>query len=188
MNSQNYKFYMLMVVLLPLFGCSTWSANRYSPKTENVVKLREVEGTKVAVGKFEPTPDFNKKKPWIMCRLAGPIKTPDGKPYHEYIRSALVDELKMAKAYSADAPVEITGKLKKIDFSSTSGEWTFTWDLESSNGKSLTVSSTHNYDSSMAAAVACSEGAKAFKPAVQDLITKTIKHKKFNDLLVSDKG
>ena len=59
----------------------------------------------------------------IGGRGVGPIKTPDGETFANFIRKGLVDELKLAEVYSSSSPVTLTGNLDSIDFSSTSGTW-----------------------------------------------------------------
>lgn len=182
------KTKVLVIFVLPvlLFGCATRATNRYSPRTENIMKLRNLNDQKVTVGDFNSkaeTPSASGDKSSMMCRAAGPIKTPNGRPYYVYIKDAFVDELQMAKVYKSDAEVKITGTVNRVNFSSTSGEWYLGWTLKSSNGKSLSVSNTSSFTTSFNAAVACDEAAKAFSPAVQDLVAKTVNHPKFKTLL-----
>lgn len=56
----------------------------------------------------------------IMFRGVGPIKTPDGETFAEYIRRALISELKIVCAYADDAPLQLSGWLNNADFSSNS--------------------------------------------------------------------
>jgi hypothetical protein len=62
-----------------------------------------------------------------MCRGVGPIKTPDGEPFADFVKSALVSELKIAGVYAPGAPAQITGRLNSIDFSSAWGNSTEAW-------------------------------------------------------------
>jgi hypothetical protein len=81
----------------------------------------------------------------MRCRAAGPVKTPDGRPFEDYIRRALIDELTVAEMLSDAAPVTLTGKLDKIDFNSMAGHWTMDLTATSSNGRTLIVSSKYGF-------------------------------------------
>jgi hypothetical protein len=50
------------------------------------------------------------------------MKTPAGETYADFIRQALIDELKIAAVYDAAAPVTLTGHVNSIDFSSMAGQ------------------------------------------------------------------
>ena len=102
-------------------GCSTYSASRYSISTDNVVALRSLNGTTVNIGAFTASIPGQTE---IMCRGVGPIKTPDGETFADYVRKALLDELRIANAYSSSAPITIKGNLDAIDFSSGGGPGT----------------------------------------------------------------
>lgn len=104
-----------LVTGLALTGCSTYAATRYSISATNVSALRAFRGTQVAVGPFTAaTPGRTD----ITCRGVGPIKTPDGEPFEEFMRKALIAELTIAEVYAPAAPVTLTGRLDRADFSS----------------------------------------------------------------------
>src|SRR5439155_328409 len=69
-------------------------------------------GPKVNVGQFTAKEPGKTK---IACRAVGPSTTPDERPFEEFIRKALIDELTVADT--------LTGQLNKIDFDSMAGEW-----------------------------------------------------------------
>jgi hypothetical protein len=163
-----------------LSGCSTYSAARYSSNADNVVALRALDGKVVNVGGFTATKPGEKE---IMCRGVGPIKTPDGEPFSEFVRKALVDELKIANAFSAEAPVTLTGNLDSIDFSSASGSWNLALTVKSSNGKSMTASEEYAFTTSFYGETACNQTAQALMPAVQNLVGKIVRSPEFPSLL-----
>lgn len=157
-------------------GCSTYSATRYSINTDNVVALRTLNGKTVNVGAFAATkPGENE----IMCRGVGPIKTPDGEAFSEFVHKALLDELKIANVYSTKAPVTLTGNLDAIDFSSASGGWNLALTVKSSNGKSMSVSESYLFTTSFYGETACNQTAQAFMPAVQNLVGKVVRSPEF---------
>ena len=162
-------------------GCSTYSASRYSTSADNVVALRSLNGKTVNMGAFGAATPGQKE---IMCRGVGPIKTPDGEPFSEFVRKALFDELRIANVYSASAPVTLTGTLDSIDFSSNSGQWNLALTLKSSNGKSMSASENFAYTSSFYGETACNQTAQALMPAVQNLVGKVVRSPEFNSLIV----
>ncbi|MGU5559796.1 hypothetical protein ACV1C9_22210 [Aeromonas caviae] len=85
--------FLVIASISVLSGCSTYSTARYSSNADNVVALRALNGKVVNIGGFSATKSGEKE---IMCRGVGPIKTPDGEPFSEFVRKALVDELKLA--------------------------------------------------------------------------------------------
>lgn len=175
---------VVLPLLLVLSGCSTYAAHRYSISADNVVALRALSGKMINVGTFTGTQPGQRD---IMCRGVGPIKAPDGEPFSEFVRRALMDELRIANVFSATAPVTLTGNLDRIDFSSASGNWNLALTVMSSNGKSTTVTEVYSYTSSWYGETACNQTAQALMPAVQNLIGKLVRSQEFS-ALVSPQG
>ena len=174
------KTLAFVVSALALAGCSTYSVSRYSVSADDVVTLRKLPPNSVSVGSFT-SPDQPVSE--ITCRAVGPIKTPDGEPYAEFVRKALISELKMAGAYSDTAPTQITGVLNNVDFSSNSGTWNLGLTLASSNGRTVAVTETYPFTSSFYGETACNQTAQALMPAVQDLIGKAVQNPAFTQML-----
>jgi hypothetical protein len=177
------KIYLVAAVTsatLFISGCSTYSASRYSVSADNVVALRQLSGKTINVGTFSSTVSGQKE---IMCRGVGPIKTPDGEPFSDFVRKAFVDELKIASIYSANAPVTLTGNLDAIEFSSTNGNWGLTLSIRNANGKSMTVREDYPFTSSFVGETACNQTAQAFMPAVQNLVGKIVRSSEFGQLV-----
>ena len=79
------------------------------------------------------------------------MKTPDGETFEEFVRKALVDELKIAELYAAAAPVVLTGRLDAIAFQSgADATWRIKVTLSSSNGKSLAITEEYGCKSGAA--------------------------------------
>lgn len=167
---------VLLVLVAALSGCSTYAVSRYSISADNVVALRALNGKTINVGSFTSS---DPKLSEIMCRGVGPIKTPDGEPFSEFIRKAFIDELKIANAFSPESPVTLTGNLDDINFSSTSGVWSLTLTVKSSNGKSMVVKEDYSYTSSWYGETACNQTAQALMPAVQNLVGKIVRSNEF---------
>ena len=173
------KTIVITTLALIASGCSTYSANRYSTSVDNVVALRALNGTKINVGNFSSS---GKSQTEIMCRGVGPIKTPDGETFENFIRKALIDELKISEIYSDTAQISLTGNLDAVDFSSNSGTWDLSLTIASSNGEALSVSEKYSFTTSFYGETACNQTAQALMPAVQNLIGKIVRNNEFKKL------
>lgn len=182
----------LVLTVLVAAACSSYTIPPYGLSAENVTALRKVT-QKASVGRFTASPPGRTE---IGCRGKGPVRTPDGRPFEDYIQRALIDELKIAEVFSESAPVTLTGSLDKIDFNSMRGDWTMDLTLTSSNGRALIVSSKYDFKTGPAFTMApwaggqaaaderaCTETAQAFARAVQVLIGKLVHHDEFAALL-----
>jgi len=95
----------------------------------------------------------------------------------------------MAGAYATGGSprVRLSGKLNKLEFSSTSGltggYWTIDLALVSSNGKQMRVAEHYEFNSGFEAASACRNVAEAFSRAVQNLVSKAVRNPAFSMLL-----
>lgn len=174
------KFWISVVLVLFISGCSTYATDRYSICVDNVTTLKTLKGTQISVGRFTATKSGITE---IMCRGVGPIKTPDGETFEDYVREAFIDELRLAELYSDKSPVILTGNLDHIDFSSNTGTWYLTVTIRSSNGKILKISEEYSYTTSFYGETACNQTAQALMPAVQDLIAKVVNHHSFSSLV-----
>ncbi|OQX09823.1 MAG: hypothetical protein BWK76_21665 [Desulfobulbaceae bacterium A2] len=174
------RLFFLIAVTMLASGCSTYSATRYSISTDNVTALRSLGGKTINVGDFSATTPGQKE---IMCRGVGPIKTPDGEPFADYVKKAFLDELKMSNVYSPSAPVTITGNLDSINFSSSGGKWNLALTIKSSNGKIMSVSEDYSFTSSFVGETACNQTAQALMPAVQNLVGKVVRSPEFAALV-----
>ena len=79
-----------LVIAVLCTACSSYAVPRYGVAVTNVTALRQIGGQKTNVQPFTAT---GESKTEIGCRAVGPVKTPDGRPFEEYIRKALIDEL-----------------------------------------------------------------------------------------------
>lgn len=173
----------IMVCLISIFvnvGCSSYAVSKYGVSVENVTALRKLSASKIAVARFTVTGESATE---FGCRLVGPVMTPDQRPFEDYIRGALIDELRVAEFYAETGPVTLTGNLDKIDFSSTEGSWTLGLSVKSSNGHSVTVSIVHKYETAFVGEKACALSAQAFAPAVQVLIGALVTNPGFGALV-----
>lgn len=171
---------LIIFVVLLTQACSTYTTNRYAINAGNVVALKNYKGSKIGVGEFTAT-DPGKKS--VTCRAVGPIPTPDGETFENYIRSALISEMQIAEIYTEPGDVVLTGNLNQIKPSSTSGTWDISLTVNSSNGNSLTVDEQFKFKSSFYGETACNQTAQALMPAVQNVITQVVTHQNFPSLV-----
>ncbi len=173
---------VLFVTLLAT-GCAN-KVHTYSTSTENTMKLRSVSksGLKSKVGDFT---DSEREESKVMCRLATPIGTPEGKTFATYIRDSILSEMVVADLYDEASVSTITANLNDIYRSTVIGNayWEFDMSLRSSNGNGFDIKSRYDYESSYTAASACSEMQRSFVPAVQKLNSEIFAHPDFNKLL-----
>ena len=190
-----------------LTGCARFVTRSYFSSADNVTTLRALGDNKINVGDFTSSVlhfieltevdemsqtvigfvDTASYKPGITeikCRCVGPIKTPDGNTFADFIKEALIDELQIAELYDVGSSVTLNGNLDSIGLSTFfSGEWDIALTVNSSNGESISVSETYSFTSSFVGYTACRRGAKALMPAVQNLIAKLIGNPKFPYLI-----
>jgi hypothetical protein len=174
------RWIALALTLALASACSTFDVGRYGVSVENVAALKKLGPQKVTVGPFTAA-EAGKKE--IACRAVGPITTPDGRTFEDYIRKALIDELTVSELFAEAAAVTLTGHLNKVDFDSLAGEWMLDLTVSSSNGRSLRVADKYSYGFTYMAETACARTAKSFVPAVQVLIGKLVNDPAFPDLL-----
>lgn len=175
------KRILIICSLSLLAGCSTMQPPRYAVSVDNIQELKKFDSAQVALSDFTLSTTFS-----ANCRLMGPIEPADGLSIPKFIGNAFNDEFKMADIYS-ESDTQITGDIKKIEFSSvsgiTNGYWDISIDLTSSNGNSLSVNNKYEFKSGFDAVTACNATADALSPAVQDLIKASIASPGFTDLL-----
>ncbi len=162
-------------------GCGI-KTSEYNVSADNVQTLRDYKDLKLDVSNFTAT---NSGESSVMCRLAETISTPKGETFSEYIKDALVSELKMAGVYDKNSDLKISGNLDKIYGSTMFGNayWEISVTITSTNGKSLTVNTKRDYPSSYLASTACNNMGTSFSPTIKQLIGDIINHKNFSELL-----
>ena len=174
------KIVSLSFVLL-LAACSTMQPPRYSISVDNIQTLKKFKGVKAEVVSLNQSATFS-----ANCRLMGPIEPADGLTISAFVAKALNDELKLAELHSVDG-VKLSGDVTKVEFSSitglTNGFWDLGLTLNSSNGKSLSVTNKHTFKSGFDGITACNATADALPPAVQDLLSVVVNHPSFRGLL-----
>ena len=178
----------MLLVLLIATGCSTYASDRYSVSMDSHEELKQIaaslQGDGLSVGSFTATEPGRIQ---IGCRAVGPIKTPDGETFEEFIREALIDQLQLADLYAPKSTQRISANLDTIDFDSAEGLWSLAVTVTNSAGNSYKVREDYNYSSSFYGETACNQTAQAFMPAVQNLIRKVIRHQVFQGTVASSR-
>jgi hypothetical protein len=175
--------FFALVSALFLTACESPTTQRYAISADNNQAIRAIGLTGIGVRTFSAPQDFSSN-----CRALGPMKIADGITHTQYIQKAFEDELKIAGAYANGTPRRILGgNVSKIEFSSskgiTGGYWQIDLDLDSSNGKKMSVSENYEFSSGFIATEACRNTAEAFSRAVQNLVGKAVKSQGFPELL-----
>jgi len=165
---------------LGLTACG-YTINPYGVSPDNVKALKASEIKPVAVGTFTAA---NPGTNFIICRAAGPVDTPDNKPFETYVQNAFVDELKLAGLYDAQSPIVVQGVLQQLDFNSVIGvaHWVFRLSISSNRAQGFEVKSSYDFSTNWIADKACQQVAQAFAPAVQKLIADTVANPGFRAL------
>jgi hypothetical protein len=165
-------------------ACAGYGVAGYSPSAATASAANAaLRGAKVRVGPFAAKgPAEN----GLMCRASGRIQVEDGPSFADFLRRALIVEVRSAGALSDQAPVTLTGTVTRFEFSTVMpmGAWTLELTLTSSNGSAVTATEVYDFDvGRVGGDDPCALTAAAAVPAVQHLITRILKHPNFADLL-----
>lgn len=169
-----------------LQGCAH-VADRYSPSADGVEAARRYQGTPINVGTFKTAQGVAATE--VSCAAAG-IVLADGVSFADYIRSALVADLKMAGAYSAASPITITGKIERLEVDvsvlSMMGEWQITLTV-SGPTHSFAVSENYQFQAQSMTMTRCDGSARRFNSAVQNLVAKVLASPEFMSMVREQK-
>lgn len=177
----SFSFCLVNLLIFFFTGCGI-KTQEYHSSADNVIELKKYS-TKVAVGNFSAN---NAGESHILCRLAETISTPSGEPFSEYIRKALIEELKIAGLYDKNSNIVIIGNLNNIYGSSAlaNAYWEFDVTISQENtSKTFNIQSKTNYPSAFLAFTACTNMAATLNKDVKELVNKIIIHKEFADIM-----
>jgi len=172
---------LLLAVLLS--GCETpIVAPHYPQSTETAGNLRAARPIKIGLSTFVGPARLEN------CRGLKPLNLPAEVSPSLYIQQAFEAEFRAADILApSGADITLSGRIDTATFSSTKlitmGQWTIGLSLRSSNGKTLRVVESHEFDSAFEAREACRYTADAFAQAVQKLVAKTVSDPGFPGLL-----
>ncbi|UUZ72017.1 hypothetical protein LP415_25900 [Polaromonas sp. P1(28)-8] len=173
----------LALAALGLSGCQSYSPQRYTAMPDNTPILKALSAGAIKVAPFVLSTAVD-----ASCRGVGDITPPVNMSFEGYLQTALADEIKVAGLYDEKNPkVVLSGRIDRLNFSSskglTNGEWNIGLKITSSNGKSMYVSESYQFESAFEGGTACRRTAEAFLPAVQNVITKIFRSTEFRPLL-----
>jgi hypothetical protein len=177
-----------IAILLAFAACSvSFQAAPYSVAPENLPTLGQLHPKTASVGAFTSTHPAQSE---VGCRGTGHLKTPGGELYTDYIRGAVIAELRAASVYAdTGGSVTLTANVDSIDASSWKGYWDIAMTMHSSNGRSLRETERFLFRYTPGTADAdCDATAKAFTPAVQALLTKLFNDPEFATLMTPATG
>ncbi len=175
----NMKVIISFFVVFIVSGCAV-PVDRYHATADNQTKIKTF-GYKFNVEQFTATKTNYK----VLCRLANNVEMTDGRSFEAYIQDALIEELKMAGAYSKESNIIIKGHLNDTDVSSglSDAHWTFNITISNTKGESFTVHYKREYKASFVGGIACGQDMpKSFLPTVQELIREIINHPDFETM------
>ena len=173
-------------------GCSTYQVSPYALTVTNVQAFRALGSTKVKVAQF--TGDETASKNGTGCRAVGPINTPSGRPFFDYIQGALSDELRVAGLYDDGASLIVKGRLTHLDLRSSTeksideGDWKLTLLITVGGEPTFTIEHKYKFESSFWGEKACALSAQAFMPAIQSLMRAIANHPTFQKALSTRSG
>lgn len=163
----------LLVTLLSLIlGACTFEISPYPRNTPNIYLLSQINNAKkVSVGSIEGPGRY-----FDSCRFSASVRTLDKSPFEDYIRRALISELKSANLYDENSNKIISGKVVTISGDTLPpASWKLA--IKFNHGGSpdtgiLLIEDEYSYASSAYWATACMASAQAFSPAVQAYLAK----------------
>lgn len=171
----------IVVAAFALGGCVSMTPATYMVSADSKAALQKYQGSKVLVTEIGNPPTFDP-----MCRAVGNVTIDGGLSPGQFVAKGFNDELRFAGLH-AEGGARLKGRLNKVAFSSSSGITGGWWDmdlaLESSNGASMSVQHKYEFDAGFVGASACNNASRAFGPAVQQLVQKTIADPRFGGLI-----
>lgn len=171
------------LILVLLTACAGPAPN-YSPSIDNVEAIKKSGADSLKTGSIAVAPDL--KTAESIALRAHTMVSPVGKNYGDYIAAALRQELEMAKLFSPQATIEISGVLMKNNInaggmSTNDGEIAVRFVVKRGNeirfDKLKQVQ--QQWESSFAGAVAIPLAANNYPVMVQKLIGQLIQDPDF---------
>ena len=186
-------FAMLAVSSLFLSaGCSGTVAN-YSVSAESQVVLRNIKeknAAMVGVGNVAYKGVLNSTNRTVSCRLISVAVPSDRQTFPNYIRVALIDELRVAGVYDDKNYSTIQVNIAQIELVSVGVfVWKIKADFSIGVDKPIVYTSIVEYPftSAFDAGTACNNAAQAFPAAVQKLIGQFFQSKEFSEFMAKKK-
>lgn len=157
---------------------------RYSVSEDNAKAIKRFGGGNISVGQFTMADKFDND-----CGItAGSVRMPDNLSFEGYIRQGLIDELKNAGMFDDVTPkITLSGAVEQLSVFSRRSIYTSTWKIglhvDSSNGKSVSVTEQYNFDAGPGSYADCQKIADAYMPLAQKILAKFIDAPEFRSLI-----
>lgn len=170
--------WVLLVAAIALSGCvAEFYVARYSIAASNVEAFRASGDRKIGVAAFTAAEEGSRAE--VSCRGSA-MMTPAHETYAAYIQRALVDELRVAGLYAANAPTQIKGHLAHIDVNTTKDpHWEISLIVTVGNSQPFALERKYPFLSSFIGTKACELAGQAFLAAVQDLVGALAREPRF---------
>lgn len=172
----------VLALALPvaLSGCMTLTPAAYMVSPDVKQSLSAYQGAHLHVDSISG-PDVD-----LMCRAVGKVRIEHDLTVPEFVQKAFNDEFRYA-GLDGSGGAHLTGRLTRIDFSSSSGAVNGYWDLaltlQSATGSALETSVHYEFESGFVGASACNNTGLALAQAAQALVRKTIADPRFPNLI-----
>lgn len=183
MNFGTLRKLILSCIVLLVAGC-THTSQQYGLSAENLSSLQQLKQSTNSTLNVANFTSFSPGLNSILCRAAGPIEPPGGQAFENYLRDALLAELKVAGLLNEKSGNVLQGHLEHIDFNSNigAGNWTIRVRFNAANGSAFTVENSHSFSTNFIADIACGQVARALNAATQDFLKKVFEHPSFKAL------
>lgn len=179
-----YPSLLILCASILSTGC-TVVAGTYGNSIDAQATLRsakEKNANAVSVGKFKHSGVSDNYS--TGCR-GGEIRPQQ--TFSNYIRAALVDELRLAGLYEQTSPINVVADISKLDVSTGSdASWTIVV-IFSIGEATHTSTVSHSFTSSIDGAAVCENAGQAFPTAVQKIVSQFFLSKEFNDAIFAGK-
>ncbi len=158
-------------------------------------QLHDLYSTGVSVGAFSPrlqygVPGTTDNIYFECLHDQGLVSVGGYSQFSDFVRNALIEQLSAAGIYSAEAPVQLTGELEKVELFYDqivgeplfTGTWSIEVELQSSLGVRETFSVSHSYPLPGSGEF-CQEMAVRFMSSVQKLMEEILESENLEALL-----
>lgn len=178
------KVAFVIIGLMVLSGCNTFSPPHYFSEKENVIGLQKINISDISLASFTGPTKFDD-----ACRAVGKISPDQNTTFADYIQEAFAEELKQAGLYSNKKPPRftLTGRINSLSFSTTKGIYGGVWDIDltlnSSNGQSMSISEHLEFQGDFNPMIACNRTIEAFPMLVRNLIGNIVYSSEFKTLI-----
>ena len=169
---QSLFYVFLATSALLIGGCTSFVAPDFAARTSTSSQPDRPAQRRVTFEKFASNVSAANANE-VMCRQVGPIKTPGGGSFAEYLHSIFVQEFSLAASDTEGPPVMLTGSIITFDHGSI-GWWKIGVDFKSSNGNEASIETLYRFHSNWYGNKACELTANALLPAARSLVTRAL--------------